>query len=116
MSQTIKLLTVSDLHCDKSLVEQLAKAVKQHKPDILAVVGDFLDATPFEESKFTVDELARAFSKLPVGEILFVRGNHEDSALWNFQQEFEATGKAFRLLDHSALAFGPLVIVGFPWS
>jgi hypothetical protein len=96
MSQTIKLLTVSDLHCDKSLVEQLAKAVKQHKPDILA--------------------LARAFSKLPVGEILFVRGNHEDSALWNFQQEFEATGKAFRLLDHSALAFGPLVIVGFPWS
>lgn len=114
MSQTLKLLTVSDLHADKRLVEQLAKAVKQQKPDILAVVGDFLDATPFDESKFAIDDLARAFSKLPVGEILFVRGNHEDSALWTFQREYEETGKAFHLLDHSAIAIGPLVIVGFP--
>ena len=44
MSQTIKILTVTDLHRVRALYEQLARAVESHQPDIVALVGDFLDA------------------------------------------------------------------------
>lgn len=115
MSQKITILTVSDLHRSRILYDQLAKAVEELSPDIVAVLGDFLDAGSDETGKLSTIECAQHLANLPSGEIIFVRGNHEDSALWTFEAEWSNIGAtAFRLLDGSTFVNGPLVILGFP--
>lgn len=42
MANNAKVLTVSDLHRSEKLYALLAKAVGEHKPDVVALVGDFL--------------------------------------------------------------------------
>jgi Icc-related predicted phosphoesterase len=80
MPTQVKVLTVADLHRSQKLYELLAKAVEKHKPDVVAVVGDFLDATEDTKGKLPVEDCARALSRLPCPETVFIRGNREDSA------------------------------------
>lgn len=110
----MKILTVSDLHQSTRLYGQLQAAVVKHQPDLVCVNGDFLDATGDDKGRLTVEECAVAMASLPCPEIVFTRGNHEDSALWLFQDLFQRKGREFTLLDGSAATFGPLVVVGFP--
>ncbi len=114
MSQEIKVLTATDLHRDKGLYQQLATAVKKHRPDILALVGDFLHGQRDNTDRYSTVEAAQFLSRLKVPEIIFLRGNHEDSALWEFADEWTRGGREFHLLDKQAFAYGPLVTVGFP--
>jgi hypothetical protein len=47
-------------------------------------------------------------------EIVFVRGNHEDSNWWEFQDAWRSTGRKLVKLHGQAGVFGPAVIIGFP--
>src|SRR5437879_8471627 len=114
MSQTITVLTVADLHRSRKLYAQLREAVTRHKPDILALVGDFLDATGDHKDKLSTEECAQALSRMPCPETVFVRGNHEDSAWFSFADTWQRSGKELHMLDGQAFTYGPLVIVGFP--
>src|ERR1044071_202748 len=114
MSQSITILTAADLHRSSNLYSQLQAAVIRHRPDILALVGDFLDATDDHAGKLSTEECAQALSRLPCPEVVFVRGNHEDSAWFTFAEAWNQSGKELHMLDGKALAYGPLVIVGFP--
>jgi metallophosphoesterase superfamily enzyme len=84
MSQAITVLTVADLHRGKALYDLLRTAIAPHRPDILALVGDFLDATGEQQGKLTTEECAGFLSLLPCPETIFVRGNHEDSGWFAF--------------------------------
>jgi metallophosphoesterase superfamily enzyme len=114
VSQTITVLTVADLHRGKVLYNLLRTAIARHRPDILALVGDFLDATGEQEGKLTTEECVRFLGRLPCPEIIFVRGNHEDSAWFAFADEWKTSGRELHLLDGQTFTYGPLIIVGFP--
>lgn len=114
MSQTFKILTVTDLHRVRVLYEQLARAVESHQPDIVALVGDFLDAGGDHPDQFTTAECAAFIGRLPCKEVVFVRGNHEDSNWGEFFIAWLATGRPLHALHRSVFVHGPLVIVGFP--
>lgn len=114
MATIVKILTATDLHQVKVQYEGLAAAVKTHHPDVLALVGDFLDVTGGEEDRFTVEECAGFLSKLPCRDILFVRGNHEHSNWWEFAEAWRQTGRSLNALHGEAFGAGPLLMVGFP--
>jgi len=114
MATQVKVLTVSDLHRSQKLYALLAKAVSEHKPDVVALVGDFLDATGATRGKLPVGDCASLLSRLPCPETVFVRGNHEDSAWWAFAEEWQQSGRELHMLEGACFTFGPLVIVGFP--
>ena len=78
------MLTVADLHRSAALLDALREAVVQHKPDVVALVGDFLHG--FDDNRYRVSVLgcAKLLSQLPGPEIVFVRGNHEDDAWFLF--------------------------------
>jgi Icc-related predicted phosphoesterase len=110
-----KILTVTDLHCNRRLYELLTAAVQRHEPDVVAVVGDFLDATGETEGKLNVEECARVLSQLPCPETVFIRGNHESAAAWwQFASAWEHSGRKLHLLEGACFCDGPLVLVGFP--
>lgn len=114
MKRTIKVLTVTDLHRVRSLYELLGKAVASRQPDIVALVGDFIDAGGEHADQFSTAECAAFLGRLACKEVVFVRGNHEDSNWWEFLAAWQATGRALHALDRSAFVHGPLVMVGFP--
>lgn len=118
MSQKIKVLTVSDIHRSKTHYRNLAAAVKEHRPDVVALLGDFLDASGSSESKLPVDECARALARLKCPEVIFIRGHHEDSAWFTFAEEWNAqSSRELQLIQGGVFVYGPLVIVGFPaWT
>jgi len=58
-------------------------------------------------------DAALAFAALPC-EVAFVRGNHEDWSWPDFQDAWFATGRPLHALHGSGVAFGPLVVIGFP--
>ncbi len=111
---TIKVLTVTDLHRVRSLYELLGKAVASHQPDIVALVGDFLDAGGEHADQFSTTECAAILGRLACKEVVFVRGNHEDSNWWEFLAAWQATGRPLHALHCSVFVHGPLVMVGFP--
>ena len=51
---------------------------------------------------------------MPVPEIVFVRGNHEDFAWFEFQDAWARTSRKLVALHGEALTVGPALIVGFP--
>ena len=110
----MRLLTVSDLHQRRYLFSQLTAAVAQHKPDCVALVGDFLDgAFEPEPDWLSIREAAAALVALPC-EVVMVRGNHED---WNwpeFEAEWLASGRELHALHGSAVTVAGLTMVGFP--
>jgi len=114
MSQVITVLTAADLHRTTKLYGQLGEAVAQHKPDVLALVGDFLDATGNNSGKLNTEEAAQALGRLSCPETVFIRGNHEDSAWFSFAEVWKQSGKELHMLDGSLFSYGPLIIVGFP--
>ena len=111
---TIKILTVTDLHRVRVLYAQLANAVASHRPDIVVLVGDFLDAGGDHPDQFTTAECAGFLSRLPCQEVVFVRGNHEGDNWWEFIVTWKGTGRPLRALDRAVFVHGPLVLVGFP--
>ncbi len=42
MPVQVKVLTVADLHQNRRLYDLFAEAVGTHRPDVVALVGDFL--------------------------------------------------------------------------
>ncbi len=106
--KTIRVLTVADLHQRRSLYEQLETAVTRHQPDIVALVGDFLNGYQHGGNFLSVEECSRRLNDLPASEVVCVRGNHEDANWLDF-----LPGRTISL-NGNAVAFGPLVIVGFP--
>jgi Icc-related predicted phosphoesterase len=110
-----RVLTVADLHQSRALYASLAEAVEEHKPDLVAVVGDALDTLEFSEQRqFTVAECAQRLAALPSQEVIFVRGNHEDTNWSEFVAAWPHQKRELSALYGSAMSFGPLVVVGFP--
>jgi Icc-related predicted phosphoesterase len=110
----IKVLTVSDIHSVGSLLDELKAAVERHGPDVLAFVGDLLDADAFGSGMLRAEECARRIAGLRVEKVIFVRGNHEHWNWFNFQAAWQDTGRELVTLHGEAFVEGPLVIVGFP--
>lgn len=114
MPNKVKVLTVADLHRSQKLYALLVSAVDKHKPDVVALVGDFLDATGETKGMLPVQDCAHTLSRLRCPETVFIRGNHEDSAWWAFADEWRQSGRELHLLEGACFTYGPLVIVGFP--
>jgi Icc-related predicted phosphoesterase len=110
----MKILTITDLHQRAVLYRQLEEVVREHKPDVVAAVGDFLDATEDTDGKISLEECAATFARLQCPEVLFVPGNHEGMALWQFREEFTRHGREFRCLEGDAMVIQGVAIVGFP--
>jgi len=107
-------MTVTDLHRIELLYQALGVAVVAHQPDVLALVGDFLDfCEPIVPQKTTAD-CARFIAGLDVPEIVLIRGNHEDADWINFLMAWTETGRKLTKLHGEAVAFGPAVMIGFP--
>ena len=88
--------------------------MKVHAPDVVAIVGDFLDNSLTTEGQLFVGRAAEVLSHLDCANVVFIRGNHEDEALWEFHASYCREGREFRLIDGQAIEIGPLVIIGFP--
>jgi len=114
MSSKTSLLTVADLHRSTGLLMALNEAVARRKPDIVALVGDFLHGFDDNEARVTAPDCAKVLSKLPCAEIVFVRGNHEDAAWWPFAEAWNQSGRPLHALHGQVFTRGPLTIVGFP--
>ena len=110
----VRVLTVADLHLRVSLYKQLEATVEKHQPDIVACVGDFLDADhPRPDGLLSPQEAASTLSSLPC-KVVLVRGNHEDWPWPEFETAWNLTTTTLNALHGSAVVCGPLVIVGFP--
>jgi len=114
MSQTVTILTVADLHRSRKLYRDLEDAVTMRRPDVVVLLGDFLDASGDERGKLTPAECAQSLNRLPCLEVLFIRGNHEDIAILDFAHAWTALGRDFHLLEGRTFVHGPLALVGFP--
>jgi len=114
MAQIVKVLTAADLHRSKRLYAELAAAVATHKPDVVALVGDFLDAFESTAERLSTSEAAVLLGSLPCPDIVFVRGNHEDVDWWSFADAWAETRRKLNALHGEVFASGPLAMVGFP--
>lgn len=110
----VKVLVVSDLHQSRVLIEQLATAVEAHRPDVLAINGDCLDFMGRQGSQLSVHETAEIMAKLPVDQIVFTRGNHEQEDWQEFVYAWPHEQRPLVALHGTACTHGPLVIAGFP--
>jgi len=110
----MKILTATDLHQSKVLYDQLAAAVRIHKPDVVALVGDFIDMADDRHLPLTKAECAIRLSALQFREVLLLSGNHEGKGWPVFAAAWRKTGRPLRSLYAEAFSLGPMVIVGFP--
>lgn len=112
---TIRVLTVSDIHQSKTHYRQLAEAVDLHRPDLVACVGDVLDALEFSPKiQFTTAECSTLLAGLPVRHLVFARGNHEDSNWTEFVAAWPHDQRPLNALYGTTYNIGPLCVVGFP--
>ncbi len=113
LMKTVRLLSVTDLHQARWMYDALGNAVREHRPDILALGGDFLHAYDSTDIRLSPEECANRLAAFPC-EVVFVRGNHE---MENWQA-FVARWLDARRIPHvphgEAFVFGPLVLVVFP--
>ena len=114
MSTIVTVLTATDLHQRKSLYDELERVVKRHCPDIVALVGDFLDAGDSRAGRFSATECAEHLGRLTSPHVVFVRGNHEEEAWQAFATAWCGTGRRLNALHGEMFVHGPMVIVGFP--
>lgn len=111
----LSVLTVSDLHQSRILYDQLESAVRMHHPDLVAIVGDFLDSDDAGGRELTRTECGRRLNALEC-EVVFVRGNHESEGWLAFAKAWRS-GRRMRTLNPlncEGFVHGPLVLVGFP--
>src|SRR5712671_6832553 len=108
MMTTIRTLTVTDLHQVKVLYDGLEKAVERHHPQIVALVGDAIDANNDEYCDLPKAECARRLASLRCDEVVFARGNHEGDGWLPFAESWRSTGRALHALYGEAFAYGPL--------
>ena len=80
----------------------------------MALVGDILHAFDDNNGRVTVGDCAQLISKLPADEIVFVRGNHEDEAWWEFAEIWKSAGRPVRALHGELFSHGPMTLLGFP--
>ncbi len=104
----VTVLTVSDLHQSRKLFEELAQAVKFHKPNLIAVVGDCLHAGEDFKARLTVQQCADILNAQP-SEVLFVRGNHEDENWVEFAKHWRRSKRPLHALNGEVFRFGPLI-------
>jgi Icc-related predicted phosphoesterase len=81
VSTIVTVLTATDLHQRKSLYDELEQAVKLHRPDIVALVGDFLDASDHRARRFTATECAEHLSRLASPHVARIRRASPPSTL-----------------------------------
>jgi hypothetical protein len=78
-ARIITVLTTTDLHQSKELYQQLEFAVAEHRPDVIALVGDCLHTGDDMKGKISVVDCASILSSLAVsrwclsGEIMKMR-------------------------------------------
>ncbi|EEF58212.1 metallophosphoesterase [Pedosphaera parvula] len=113
LPRQIRLLTVTDLHRSAYRCNALVQAIRQHEPDIVAFVDDFLGSDKHGLDLHTINETARIISELPARHLLFTRGNHEDSQGQEFVFAWPMKKRSLIALHGTAITLGPLVIVGF---
>ncbi len=112
-TKRMRVLSVTDLHQIKWAYQALEDAVSKHQPVILVLVGDFLDSGIARSLHYSAQECANRLAALPC-EIVFIRGNHEMENWQQFANCWLKTGRALHIPHGDAVAFGPLVLVGFP--
>lgn len=111
----VRVITASDLHQSERHYRSLARAVAEHRPDVVAIVGDALEAySAIGNNRLPVEECAKTLSKLRVEHLIFVRGNHEDSNWSNFVYAWPHDQRKLIGLHGTGHVVGPLVILGFP--
>jgi predicted MPP superfamily phosphohydrolase len=91
MPIALKILTVTDLHRIERLYHELLAAVELHQPDVVALVGDFLDAIGSAQKQLENQQCAAVLARLKCQDIVFARGNHEDRCGWQ-ERHRPATG------------------------
>ena len=110
----VTVLTVADLHQSRKLYADLVKAVDEHKPDVVAIVGDCLHMGEDMEARLNVEECAAALSSLHCKDVVFVRGNHEDENWLGFVKHWRRSPRPLTTLHGEVFKIGQLAIVGFP--
>lgn len=110
----IRVLTVTDLHQSRLLLRKLVDAVSEHQPDCVAVIGDVLNFGTSAGEFFTPAECAKIFGTMPIREIVFARGNHDDAGWTEFVAHWPHARRKLIGLYGSSYAVGQLQIVGFP--
>lgn len=109
----MRVVSVTDLHQFKWAYQALDEAIREHQPNILVLVGDFLHGGIPRSQHYSAIECADRLAALPC-EIVFVRGNHEMENWEPFARQWLKTGRALHIAHGEAIAFGPLVLIGFP--
>jgi hypothetical protein len=103
------------MHQSRLHYQSLVQAVRDHRPNVVAIVGDALEA--FSRSgrrRLSVEDCAETLGALPVEHIVFVRGNHEDTNWSQFVSAWPHERRRLVGLYGTAYSAGPLVITGFP--
>jgi Icc-related predicted phosphoesterase len=113
-ARIITVLTATDLHQSKELYRQLKCAVAEHRPDVIALVGDCLHTGDDMKGKISVVDCASILSSLACQQVVFVRGNHEDENWDVFAKSWRRSNRPLVTLHGQTFTCGPLVIVGFP--
>lgn len=110
----MKVLTVTDIHQSAAHYGSLREAVTQHRPEVVACVGDFLGLDRGLGSPLSPKECAAQLSALDVEHLVFVRGNHEAEDWQSFVYAWPFERRPLVALHGTTHVIGPLVIVGFP--
>jgi hypothetical protein len=87
-------MAATDLHRSQWLYSELADAVNHHCPDVLVLVGDFLDCSGMPHPQLSSEECAIAIARFNVPEVVFARGNHEDYNWQDFEEVWLGVGAA----------------------
>jgi Icc-related predicted phosphoesterase len=112
----VSILTVAGLHGRVDRMEELESAITRHRPDVVALTGDFLDAVRGRHDRLNHEQLAERLITLPCANLVLVPGLQETYHWWEFQAALDRTGRSYHALDRRACIIGPLTIVGFPCS
>lgn len=92
----------------------LAQAVDEYHPNVVAIVGDCLHMGEDMEARLNVEQCAAALSSLHCKDVVFVRGNHEDENWFGFAKCWRRSTRPLTTLHGEVFKVGQLAIVGFP--
>jgi Icc-related predicted phosphoesterase len=111
----VRVLTAADMHQSRLHYRSLVQAVAEHRPDVVAIVGDALYALGQPgKYQFSVEECAKILSELPAEHLVFVRGNHEENIWSEFVYAWPHERRQLIGLYGTGCTIGPLVVIGFP--